>query len=66
MKDIIGYLLIFHLVGVASFFDEDQFVSLMRRHVIIQVAEELRKISIGKIIIGSYKQSAGVSDLLSL
>ena len=66
MQDIIGYLLIFHLVGMARLFDEDQIVFLRGRHMVIQIAQELRWISVGEIVVGSDKQRTGMRDLFRL
>ena len=51
---------------MACLFDEDQFVFLMRRHMVIQVAEKLGRVSVREIVIGSDQKRSGVSDLLSL
>ena len=38
MEDIVSDFLIFHLVGMPRLFDEDQFVFLGVRHMVVQVA----------------------------
>lgn len=66
VQDIIGYFLIFHLVGVTCLFNENQLVFFCGRHVIVQVAEKLGRISVREIVVGSDKESAGVADFFSL
>ena len=51
---------------MACLFDEDQFVFLMRRHMVIQVAEKLGRVSVREIVVGAHEQSAGVRNQLGL
>ena len=51
---------------MACLFDEDQLVFLCGWHMVIQVAEKLRRISVREIVIGSHEQSTGMFDLFSL
>lgn len=66
MKDIISDFLILHPVGVSHLFDEDQLIFISARHVVIQVAEKLGRVSVGEVVIGSYEQCPGVSNLFRL
>lgn len=66
LQDVIGHFLVLHLVCMAGLFDEDQPVLFGGRHMIIQIAEKIGRVSVREIVISPYQQSAGMSDLLRL
>lgn len=55
-----------HLIGMTGLLNEDQFVFLCRRHMIVQVLQELRRISVCKVIVGTDKKGSGMGQLLRL
>ena len=66
MKDVVSKLLMFHLVSMTCFLYKDQLVILTGWHMVIEVSEEIRRITIREFVICSYEQSAGMSDFLCL
>ncbi len=65
-QDIISHFLILPLVSMTGLFDEDELVFICSWHMIVQIAEKLRGISIREIVICAYKKSACVGDFFRL
>ena len=66
MQNIVGHVLVLALIGVPGPLNEDQVVFGSGRHVIIEIAQKLGRVSVREIVVGAHEQGTVMGDLRSL
>ena len=65
-KDQVGCFLLFALVCMSGFLDEDQVVLCCCGHMIVEIAQEVDGIAVSEVIVGADKHRPCMSDLFGL